>query len=112
MYDMLKSRTHIEQSYDTFKNKTHADRTYMRDDQQMQGWTFVNFIVSIIHYRIYGPLKSKDLLKKYSPADVIQHMSRIFMLKIGEEWKISEILKKSRLLMEGFAIPIMQKSWS
>ncbi|MEM4090751.1 MAG: transposase [Thermoplasmatales archaeon] len=112
VYGMLKSRTDIEQSYDTFKNTIHADRTYMRNDQQMQGWTFVNFIALIIHYRIYSLLKSKDLLKKYSPVDVIQHMSRIFMLRIGEEWKISEIPKKSRSLMEGLDIPIMQKSWS
>ena len=112
IYNMLKSRTDIEQSYDTYKNTIHADRTYMRDDQQMQGWTFVNFIALIMHYRIYALLRSKEMLKKYSPEDVIQHMSRIFMLKIGDEWKMSEIPKKSRLLIEGLEIPIMQKSGS
>ncbi|MEM4056807.1 MAG: hypothetical protein QW578_07205 [Thermoplasmatales archaeon] len=49
VYDMLKSRTNIEQSYDTFKSTIHADRTYMRNDQQMQGWTFVNFIALVMH---------------------------------------------------------------
>ncbi|MEM3191986.1 MAG: hypothetical protein QXU98_02000 [Candidatus Parvarchaeota archaeon] len=47
VYDMLKSRTNIEQSYDTFKNTIHADRTYMLNDQQMQGWTFVDFITLV-----------------------------------------------------------------
>ncbi len=37
VYDMLKSRADIEQSYDTFKNTINADRTFMRDDYQMQG---------------------------------------------------------------------------
>ena len=32
-------------------------------------------------------------------------MSRIFRLKIGDEWKMSEIPKKSRLLIEGLDIP-------
>ena len=87
----LKPRADIEQSYDTFKNTIHADRTYMRDDYQLQGWTFVNFIALILHYRIYGILKQRDLLKRYSPEDAIEHLGRISMLKIGDEWKLSEI---------------------
>ena len=112
VYDMLKSRAEIEQSYDTFKNTIHADRTYMRDDYQMQGWMFVNFIALIMHYRVYGMLKEKNLLRKYSPEDVMEHLSRVFRLKIGEEWKISEIPKKSRVLIDGLQIPIMQNSGS
>ncbi len=52
------------------------------------------------------------MLKKYSPEDVIQHMSRIFMLKIGDAWKMSEIPKKTRVVIEDLDIPIMQKSGS
>jgi len=74
VYDMLKSRTEIEQSYDTFKNTIHADRTYMRDDFQLQGWMFINFIALILHYRIYALLKSHDMLSKYSPKDVMEHL--------------------------------------
>ena len=112
VYGMLKSRSDIEQSYDTFKNTIHADRTYMRDDQQMQGWTFVNFIALMMHYRIYGLLRSNDLIRKYSPEDVLEHLGRVFMLKIGGDWKISKVPKKSRALIEGLDIPIMQKSGS
>ena len=57
VYDMLKFRTEIERSYDTFKNTIHADRSYMRDDHQLQGWMFVNFIALMLHYRIYAMLK-------------------------------------------------------
>jgi len=107
VYDMLKSRTDIEQAYDTFKNTLHADRTYMRDDFQLQGWMFINFIALILHYRIYSMLKSHDMLRKYSPKDVLEHLERISKLLIGEEWKISEVPKKSRTLIEGLEIPIM-----
>ncbi len=109
VYQMLKSRADIEQSYDTFKNTIHADRTYMRDDHQLQGWIFVNFIALVLHYRIYSILKEKDMLKRYSPEDVIEHLERVSMLKIGEEWKISEIPKKSRDIIDELGIPIMQK---
>ena len=107
VYDMLKSRTDIEQSYDTFKNTIHADRSYMRDDFQLQGWMFVNFIALILHYRIYALLKSHDMLGKYSPKDLIEHLERISMLRIGNEWKMSEIPKKSKTVIEGLGIPIM-----
>ncbi|MHB1708757.1 MAG: transposase [Thermoplasmataceae archaeon] len=112
VYGMLKSRADIEQSYDTFKNTIHADRTYMRDDHQLQGWTFVNFLALILHYRIYNMLRKHDLLRKYSPEDVIEHLERISMLKIGEEWRISEIPRKSGGIIEELEIPIMQKSGS
>ena len=111
-YNMLKSRTDIEQSYDTFKNTIHGDRTYMRDDQQLQGWIFVNFIALILHYRIYNMLKEKGILKRYSPEDVIEHLERVDMLKIGDEWKISEIPKKSRDIIDALSIPVMQKGGS
>ena len=112
VYQMLKSRADIEQSYDTFKNTIHVDRTYMRDDYQLQGWMFVNFIALMLHYRIYSILKGKGILKRYSPEDVIEHLERVSMLKIGEEWKISEIPKKSRDIIDELGIPIMQKSGS
>ncbi|EQD75588.1 transposase IS4, partial [mine drainage metagenome] len=107
VYDMLKSRADIEQSYDTFKNTIHGDRTYMRDDYQLHGWMFVNFIALILHYRIYNLLKKHDLLKRYSPEDVIKHLERVYMLKIGDDWRISEIPKKTNDIIEALEIPIM-----
>lgn len=85
VYGMLKSRADVEQSYDTFKNTIHADRTYMRDDHQLQGWMFVNFIALMMHYRIYSMLKKMDLLSHHSPEDVIRHLERIYMLRIGDQ---------------------------
>ncbi len=84
----------------------------MRDDHQLQGWTFVNFIALILHYRIYAMLRQKDMLKRYSPKDVIEYLERISMLKIGDEWKLSEIPKKSREIVDALGIPIMQNSGS
>ena len=107
VYDMLKSRMEVEQAYDTLKNTIHADRSYMRDDHQMQGWMFVNFIALLMHYRIYAILRKHDALSRYSVHDVIEHLERVQMLRIGEEWKLSEIPKQSRILIEKIGIPIM-----
>lgn len=42
----------------------------------------------------------KDLLGKYSPKDVILHMARVQKLRIGINWRLAEIPKKSRILIE------------
>ncbi len=111
IYDMPKTRVDIEQAYDMLKNTIHADRTYVRDDYQMQGWMFVNFIALMLHYRIYNILRKRDMLKHYSPKDVIELLERIRILKIGGEWKYSEIPKKSRKIMDDLDLHIMQ-NWN
>ena len=57
-------------------------------------------------------LKKMDLLSRYSPEDVIRHLDRINMRRIGDQRKLSEIPKKSRIIIEKLEIPIMQNSGS
>ena len=38
----------MEQAYDTFKNILNADHVYIRDDNAMLGWMFVNFTAQLI----------------------------------------------------------------
>ena len=76
-------------------------------DNQLQGWMFINFIALMMHYRIYAMLKSKDMQRKYSPGDVLVHLERVSRLKIGDEWKTSEIPRKSRIIIDSLDIPIM-----
>ena len=92
--------------YDIFKNTLHADRSYMRDDYQIEGWMFLNFISLLFYYKIYKVLVEKDILKKYSPMDVLTHLSRIHKLKIGDAWMLSETPKKTSLLLEKLESPI------
>ncbi len=79
----------------------------MRADHQLQGCMFINFIALMMHYRIYAMLKSKGMQRKHSPGDVLVHLERVNRLKVGDEWQISEIPKKSRIIIDGLVIPIM-----
>jgi hypothetical protein len=78
----------------------------MRDDSAMEGWMFVNFISLLLYYKVYGLLVSKDALSKCSPKDVILHFSRVFNVKIGDNWVVSEVPKKTRLLIEKLGIEL------
>jgi len=106
IYTTLKSRPEIETMFDVFKNIIDADRTYMRDDHQMEGWMFINFLSLVYYYRLYKLLLDNDLLKKYSPKDVLIHLSRVKKLKVQKEWITSEIPKKTRLINEKLKIHI------
>ena len=108
VYGLLKSRIEIEQAFDAFKNILNSDRTYMRDDAHLEGWMFVNFVTLMLYYRIYEALRNKDLLKKFTPRDVILHFSRVQKLKIVDKWILSEVPKTTRILAEKlkFEIPI------
>jgi hypothetical protein len=78
----------------------------MRDDYQMEGWAFINFIALVFYYRLYRILADNSLLKRYTPNDVLIHLSRIYKLKIQKEWITSEIPKKTRVILEKLNIPI------
>ena len=109
VYNLLKCRVEIEVMFDIFKNILNADRTYMRDDYQMEGWMFINFIALVFYYKLYRILSDNMLLKRYSPMDVLIHLSRVYKLKIQNRWLLSEIPKKSREIIEKLNIPITQK---
>jgi hypothetical protein len=57
----------------------------MRDDYQLNGWLFVNFISMMLYYRIYNLLVSHIMLRKYSPMDVPEHLSRVQTLSVEEQ---------------------------
>jgi len=106
IYNLLKTRNEIEKMIDVFKNTLSSDRTYMRNDCQMEGWMFINFISLVFYYKIYRVLLENNLLKKYSPKDILIHLSRIYKLKVNEKWLTSEIPKKSREIIEKLDLPI------
>lgn len=104
IFELLKSRIEIENVFDTFKNVLNADRSYMHDDLAMEGWMFVNFMALLLYYKLYNILLSKNMLSKYSPKDIVLHLSRVFKIKVGKDWMLSEVPKKSRIVIEKLGI--------
>ncbi len=106
VFELLKSRVNAEQLFDTLKNTLHSDRTYMRDDAHLHGWMFISFVSLLMYYRVYGLLLSKELLERNSPRDLILHLSRVYKLRVADEWILSEIPKASRTLAERLGIEL------
>lgn len=108
IYNYFKSRVGVEQAFDSFKNVVCADRTYMRNNWSMEGWMFINYLALLYYYKIYHKLIEKELLDRYSPQDIVLHLSRCRKVKTKDMWIDLEIPKQTRILMEklDIALPI------
>ncbi len=106
VFELLKGRIEIEQAFDTFKNLLNADRTYIRDDEGLNGWMFVNFVSLILYYRIYNELRKARLLKNYSVKDLLMHLKRIYILKMPDGWQVSEVPKTTRKIVERLGLDL------
>jgi len=106
LFNYFKSRSAIETMFDTFKNILSADRTYMQGDIEMETWMFIHYLALVFYYRLYQRLMDKDLLKKYSPKDLLLYFSQVKKVKIQDQWKVAEIPKKIEALIKKYGIPI------
>ena len=106
VYKSYKGRAEIEVMFDALKNILEADRTYMRDEEAMEGWFFINHLALVWYYQIYNLLLSKELLYKYSPADLLLRLAEVRKVNINGKWITSEIIKSTETLLMKLDIPI------
>jgi transposase len=106
VFEYFKARNAVEQMIDVFKNTLQADRSYMRTEQQMEGWMFLNHLALMLYYQIYKELAGLNLLSKYSPLEVLQYLERIYKVRVNAQWHTSEIPKKTKVLVDKLALPI------
>ncbi|MEM3844332.1 MAG: hypothetical protein QXU98_01290 [Candidatus Parvarchaeota archaeon] len=57
----------------------------MIDDYELEEWMLVNFVSILLYYKVYNILRTKKMLKDYSPKDVLLHLSRIHEIKVGDQ---------------------------
>ena len=106
IYEFYKSRMEVETAFDAFKNTLQADRTYMQNDQSLEGWMFINYLALLAYWRILKLLVSKELLSKVSIKDLLIHLSYIKKIRINGEWHQAEVTNKTKKLFAklGYAI--------
>ena len=106
IYKIYKSRNQIEVMFDGLKNVLGADRTYMQNEETLQGWMFANHIALLVHHRLYRLLLDGEKLKKHSVKALIERLSLIRKAKIGSQWADTEVVKSSTVLLKDIGIPI------
>jgi hypothetical protein len=95
-----KTRGSVETMIDALKNIVEADRTYMQNEQALEGWMFVNLIALKWYYAILSQLKKHGLNKKYSPMDFLMFLSEIKKVKINGQWHDAEMTKNTQEMLK------------
>jgi transposase len=95
IYLSYKSRNQIESMIGVFKNIMDADKSYMQDEDALEGWMFINYIAMHWYYKLILKLKEKELNAKFSPKDIILFLKDVKKLKINDKWLNIEITKKN-----------------
>lgn len=106
IYVDYKSRGAIEGMIDTMKNVLDADKSYMQNEQTLEGWMFVNYIALHWYYSIYKLLAQHDLNKKYSPSDFLQMLKEIRKVNIQDKWYNAEVIKRTTDMLKKIGLPI------
>jgi transposase len=93
IFATYKNRGAIESMFDLLKNILEADKSYMQNEETLQGWLFVNHLALLAVYKIYSLLKDKRLISRYSIRDFTQHLLEVRAVKINNQWRQAEIIK-------------------
>ena len=107
IYERYKTRHQIENMIDVFKNIFEADKSYMQNDDAIEGWMFINFMVMHWYYQIIRMLQVLKLNNKYSPKDIILFLSNVKKVKINNKWYDSELTKNEKELFDKLKIHIV-----
>lgn len=106
IYCSYKSRNQIEVMFDGFKNILHADKTYMQNEDALEGYMLVNHIALQWYYIIYNILKNNDQISKYSVNDFTTHLKEIKKVRINDLWHTEPIIKASMAMLHKMKISI------
>ena len=96
----------VETAFDAFKNTLEADRSYMQNDQALEGWMFMNYLALLAYWRILKLLVKNELLSKFSIKDLLIHLSHITKIRINGQWHLAEITDKTKKLLVKLGCPI------
>jgi transposase len=108
IYEAYKFRWEIEQLFDTMRNVCKNDMSYMHNDTGFEAWSFIGHVTLMVACRILALLKEKKMSKEWSLAGVLDHLARIYAVRIADEWKVAETTKKTRELVDklGFELSV------
>jgi transposase len=100
-------RTYVEQAFDALKNELDGNRWRVGDPETARGRLVIKFVSLILWCTIAAELRRE---KKPEPVRaVLQSLDNILAIGSGKRWRVLEITKKNRGLMDMFGIKAPDK---
>ena len=94
VFMMYKQRGQVETPFDSYKTVLHADRMYLQDDESVFGHLFISFLALYGYCKLEKELKKAGQLQRFSPADVLEEFSKVYLFTDGTREVVSEIPRK------------------
>jgi transposase len=108
---LYRNRDVIEKEFDNLKNELEVMPLRVSKLSTLKGLLFIFFISLVIRSLLLQKARNAGLLGKNSIDDILLDLAKLRAVKIGSAWKLTEITKKERIVLEkmGISIPIGPK---
>jgi transposase len=101
-----KERDAVEKEFDNLKNDLNVMPLRVRNVSTLKGLLFIFFITLVIRSLMLQKARDAGLLNKNSIEDIMLELGKLRAVKIGGVWRLTEISKKERTILEKMKISI------
>jgi hypothetical protein len=109
---LYKSRDRIEKLFDTYKTVLNADRLYLQDNETLFGHVFTSFLSLYAYANLQIQIKKAGLDDQYSPLDILEMYSKVYLLKLEDENLITDTPNKIEQLDKALHLNVFPKTRS
>ena len=106
MLSLYRERDEVEKKFDDLKNELEAMPLRVHKIETLQGLLFIFFISLILRAILLRRSKAAELLDKKSIEVILMELAKLRAVKVGGKWKLTEISKKQRTILEKMKIGI------
>ncbi len=105
---LYRERDAIEKIFNELKNELDMMPLRVRKNETLKGLTLIYFVSMILRSLLLQRVRKAKLLEKDSIEGILLDMSKIRAVRIGNQWKLTEITKKQRTYFEkmGISVPL------
>jgi transposase len=109
IYILYKSRGQIEQSFENHKNILDIDGPYMRTQEMLNGWMFLNHMALQWCYDILSILKLKGLSAKKSIEDILSLFRDTRVSRYNNQWNLEDMIEEDKLIYDKLNLNLPSK---
>jgi transposase len=103
---LYRERDEVEKKFDDLKNELEVMPLRVQKIETLKGLLFVFFVSLILRAVLLRRARNAGLLDKSSIEEILMELAKIRAVKVGGKWRLTEISKKQRTILEKMEVGI------
>ena len=103
---LYRERDEVEKRFNDLKNELETMPLRVHRIETLQGLLFVFFISLVLRAILLKKARDARLLDKQSLEEILIELAKLRAVKVGRKWRLTEITKKQRMILEKMKIAI------